>query len=471
VLILRKNSIGKVAAAVIGVLFVSCVFADSVPPKVVKSDPAHRALNVYPHRYIHFWLVDPSTEEYPDTSGVDLNSIELWINGEFKPLTLQMQGKNRIWAYTSDMQILPENTLLQAIVFADDLAGNRMKPYSFQFYTTEIPDEHPPAIHNFIPADQSIDNVRHPLISCWIEDNGSGVDTESIVVLLDNQQMSFTYAELDNGFALFCIPPQPFEFDQWVHVAVFAHDYTGNFSEGHWDFKIRSAPPEAPNLFHPANGALMNYQLEDGKLRFIWQSKNPDHCYRLRIKPSDGDISDIVDLEPGDYWSASNLAGYNFQLSYNRWFQFSCKDYLEWSVAIIDKKNGVTLSQFSQWSWLKLAPPNAVVLRSPEQNTAYGFLSQAPLFTWDRFKNAQSYMFGIAKLDFPSGLFQNLYTATLFSDSTSHRMAQNDWRSLGSGFFIWAVIATDQYGNYSDFMNLNFTISAPMVITEPLNIH
>ncbi len=452
-------------------LFISFAQADKGPPKVIKTDPEHLSWGVYPIRYIHFWLVGSPTNDIFMPVGVNLDSIELWINGEPKELTIQFQGNEKIWAYTTEIQILPELSEVTSVIMAEDYQGNPMEPYEFKFVTSKLPDQKPPFIYNFLPSHQSIDNDRLPLISCTIEDYDTGVDLNSLVLKVNGLKLPFTFAELEDGYVIYVIPPAPFLYEQWVNVFVSVKDYANNLSEQYWNFRIRSAPPKAPNLFFPSDGALLNYQLENGTIRFVWQIENPEHSFRLRIKPSDGPISHVFDLEPGDYWSTDNFAGFNFTLSYNLWFQFSCKENIDWSVAVIDKKDGVAISPYSNWSSVILAPPNAVVLRSPESGVSFGYFNQPPLFVWDKFSNAESYMLGIAKLDFATGFFQSRYTINFQANVTSFRLSNDVWRSLGSGLFIWAVIATDNNGNLSDFMNYEFNILSPAIINNPLSIH
>ena len=451
--------------------FLSLTLADTNLPKVIKTDPKHLATDVYPIRYIHFWLQDSSLNDYLNSPHINLESIELFINGESKDLTIQFQGKDKIWAYTSEMQYLPENAEIISVILAEDNDGNRMTPCVFQFYTSTLPDQKPPIIYNVSPEDQSTDNVRFPIISCAIEDVGTGVDLNSLRILVDDSELPYTFSELENGYEIYAIPSIPFLYEQWVNVSVSVKDFSNNTSKSNWTFRIRSMPPKTPNLFYPSHGALMNYQKEEGAIRFVWQLERPEHCFRLRIKPSDGPIAHVFDLDPGDYWSTDNFAGYNFHVSFNLWYQYSCKKSLDWSVAVIDEKEGVPISPFSPWSSIVLAPPNAVVLRSPESGSSFGFLQQPPVFMWDKFNDAESYMLGIAKLDYATGFFQNLYTTTLQVNVNSYQMTNYEWRSLGPGLFIWAVIATDKNGNLSDFMNYEFNILSPVIINQSLSIY
>ncbi len=451
--------------------FLSLTLADINLPQVIKTDPEHLSTDVYPIRYIHFWLHDVSFIDNVNSSHIILESIVLFVNGESKDLTIQFQGKDKIWAYTSEMQNLPENAEITSIIMAEDSDGNRMTPYVFQFYTAKLPDQKPPIIYNISPEDQSTDNVRFPLISCAIEDVGTGVDLNSLLFVVDGFELSYTFSEIENGYEIYAFPPLHFLYEQWVNVSVSVTDYAKNSSKCNWTFRIRSKPPKTPNLFYPSHGTLMNYQKEEGTIRFVWQLEKPEHSFRLRIKPSDGPIAYVFDLDPGEYWSTENFAGYNFHLSFNLWYQYSCKESLDWSVAVIDKKEGVPISPFSPWSSIVLAPPNAVVLRSPDSGSSFGFKQQPPVFMWDKFNDAESYMLGIAKLDYATGFFQNLYTTTLQVNVNSYQMTNYEWRSLGPGLFIWAVIATDKNGNLSDFMNYEFNILSPVIINQSLSIY
>ncbi|MBN1879134.1 hypothetical protein JW823_03405 [bacterium] len=441
---------------------------DQLPPKLEKTQPIDGTLDVFPVLMIHAWLTDPATSSFESPSGVDLDSIQLWIDDQEISLTVQTIGDNRVWAHTSDVLELDENSWIFATFLAKDYAGNEMEPSVIRFRTTARPDQNPPSIDHLSPPDQSTGNEPLSLVSCWLRDEISGLDFDTILCKVNSEQVPFTYAVIEDGIQLFHLPQNPFEVDDWVAVEISVSDLSGNVALKSWTFKIQPSPPEPPDLFHPADGALLNYQLEAGRIRFIWNVAENTSFYRLRIKPRDGLITDIIDLSSGDCWVAGNLVGYNFLLSFERWYQFSCRDSLMWSIAVIDGYGGSLLSEFSEWSSVILAPPNAVVIRTPVNGTVFSSFDPCPLFTWDSFDDAESYLFGIAKFDSSSGLFQNMLTLYVESEVTSLRLPAISWKSLGPGQFIWAVIAKDIKGNYSDFMNYQFSRYAPIIISEPL---
>lgn len=443
-------------------------FSDIIPPSIEKTLPADGSMDVFPSLMIHVWVVDPVLRSNELVSGVDPDSITMWLNGTKLDIVTQILSYDRVWAHSLTLLELEGNVWYYVEVTAKDLAGNTMEPAVIRFQTRERPDIDPPFIDHLSPADRATGIETLPLISCWIVDSGEGLDLDSISCMVNNSPVTFTFGIIPGGIQLFHIPEQVFPNDEWISVTVAAADVNGNQSEKGWIFKTCSAPPESPDLYHPAEGALLNYQIENGKIRFIWQASLPNQTFRLRIKPEDGLISDILDLSPSDYWLFGSMAGYAFELSFDRWYQFSCRDSLMWSIAIIDGIGGGLLSEFSPWSSVLLAPPNAVVLRTPYDESTFTSFEACPLFTWDSFLGAESYLFGIAKFDSSSGMFHDVVTLYVESEVTSLRLNPSLWKSLGPGQFIWAVIARDDKGNYSDFMNYQFVRMAPAIISDPL---
>jgi len=137
----RKTYIQKFLVAVcIVILSITAIAADDTsPPKVEKTDPLDGTLQVFPSRFIHFWLVD-SADINMMPAGIDLDSVMLWINNDEIPLVVQDIGNHRIWAYSQEMLQLPENTWMNGSISAKDHVGNTMPPYEFVFQTSPGPE-------------------------------------------------------------------------------------------------------------------------------------------------------------------------------------------------------------------------------------------------------------------------------------------------------------------------------------------
>ncbi len=255
-------------------------FNDISPPIVEKTDPENDAVDVFPMRHIHFWLCDQN----PPSSGIDFESVSLSFDSSIIPITIVDLGNNRAWAHTSTIQTLPENSMITAVINARDNAGNRMEPYVFSFHTAYFPDAQPPVFSDLFPAHESTDNMPLPLISCKVTDVQSGIDIESVVFSINETSVNFTYLILDHGYQLFCFPNEQLPFEAWVDIAVSAKDNRGNHSKIEWSFKTAEAPPYPPRQFFPVNNALLNYQKENGQIRFVWSAAEEYQYFRIMLK-------------------------------------------------------------------------------------------------------------------------------------------------------------------------------------------
>jgi hypothetical protein len=438
---------------------------DTTSPSVIDTDPEHLSNDVFPMRHVHFWLCDRA----PHSSGVDFDSVTLSLNSMLAPVKVNDLGGSRVWVHTRQIQFFPENSMIEAVINARDNSGNRMEPYKFHFFTAFYPDLHEPVFSNFFPQNNSTDNLPLSLIYCNVTDSGTGVDLESVTFMVDNDHVNFTYAVLEDGFQLFCFPHQQFPPETWVDVYVSAKDFYGNFADIEWSFKTAPNPPHPPTLFYPTNGSLLNYQRENGSVRFMWSAGEPDQYFRIRLKPEGSLVSDVIDLAPSEYWSAANMVGFNHSISPGLWYQYSCREFVQWSVAVIDPQTGNEISNYSNWSSVVFAPPDAVVLRTPSEGCVFSYDENSPLFTWDSYDGAQNYFFGIARISFSTGTLENVFSTQMNASFNNFRLPWDVWNSIGTGNFIWAVLAVKQDGTFSDFMNYTFSKSVPPIMSPPLD--
>lgn len=450
-------------------LILSCVLvstslsADKEAPFVEKTDPTHGLIGAATELSIQVWLRDAGDRSDKGPSGIDPTSVQLYIAGGLEPVHVMDLGNSRVLAYTKNVQTFPENFWVNAEVYAKDRAGNTMEPYRFTFCTEDLPDVTSPVIDLLSPADKSTGNMCYPVISCRLWDD-SGIDINATSFRVNGDLVNFTYSNTDAEMQLFHVPDNPFDYEESVQVRVKISDYSGNSTTRSWTFQIREAPPNPPKQNFPTANSLINYQKEQGNLRFVWSTDSSYTAFRLRIRAEDRPACMVFDLGPDDYWQSGFLTGFNYYFGYENWKHYSSYDYLEWSIALLDGVGGNCVSGYSSWSKLMLAPPDAVVIRSPSDNTVFNAFDDKPVFTWDQFDGAVSYLLGIAKFNPQKNVYENKVTMYVESEVTSIVLEEHVWHQLGSGNFIWAVLAETPSGHYSDFMNYEFRKNAPIII-------
>lgn len=441
-------------------------FEDKTPPIIDKTEPSDGMLEVPLQQTVQVWILDPPVDNARIVTGVDPDTVHLWVQNVEVTVIVEDIGNNRVHVRTRTPMTFQGHTWVHVDVTAKDHAGNAMAPYSFDFFTTQDPDMDPPVIDHLSPPDKSMGNIQSPVITCWVRDEQSEIDLDSIEFIVNGDSEIFTYAIMSDRIELFHVPSEPFDYNQWVNIEVRVADICGNFANKFWEFQVCQPPPNPPAQHHPANGALLNYQHENGNIRFIWSSQQLNAYYRIRIRPSGCGVYDIVDLGPDSYWVSGLLKGFTYNMGYDAWNQFSDNDFVEWSISMIDSIGGACTTAYSGWSSFILAPPDAVVLRTPSNGSSFTVHGDSPVFSWDNFDGAESYLFGIAKFNTVGGLYENKITLNVESEVTSLELTPNQWYALGSGTFIWAVLAQDETGSYSNFMNYQFTKMAPFVIDD-----
>ncbi|MCD4653790.1 hypothetical protein K8T06_07625 [bacterium] len=455
---------------VVGYADTGFAWDDHTPPVIDKTEPPDGMLGVSRDLIIQVWIFDPADAQDLPGSGVDPDTVRLSVSNVEVPVVVQDIGNNRVWVYSKETLHLPASNWIRAHITAKDRAGNRMEPYLFVFLTEKVPDNTPPVIDKISPPDRSSGNLRHPVIHCRVFDESSAIDLNSILFIVNNEEVLFTYAVEVSYTDIFHVPNHPFEYEENVICKIYVSDIPGNTVFKQWEFQVCEAPPEPPKQNHPADGALLNYQWENGGIRFIWTSEISNELVRLRLKPADLPVCNVLDLGPEDFWISGHMSGYNLVIGHDLWSQYSKHEYMEWSIAVIDHIGGTCLTEYSEWSKFCLAPPDAVVIRTPFDRTNFSAFGDSPLFSWDSFDGARSYLFGIAKLNASGDLFESKLTLYVESEVTSIRLIEQTWRQLGKGRFVWAVLAELESGVYSDFMNYQFTRYAPVIIDQPLSI-
>ncbi len=148
--------------------------------------------------------------------------------------------------------------------------GGIYSPYSIEksLAITGV-DTDSPIFSSFSPADRSVNIPVNTGISFLISDTGSGVDTNSVSILIDSQSpSSVVFAGDASALFVTCWPPQDFASQSLVDVSVAAGDLsqpanTGSIS---WSFTTGSSVDNSAPQFcclDPANGAAEVSRLTD----------------------------------------------------------------------------------------------------------------------------------------------------------------------------------------------------------------
>ena len=125
-------------------------------------------------------------------------------------------------------------------VKARDAAGNEG---SWSNVVSSTQDDTPPSIANPTPAPNDFTNTNTPTISIEIMDTTSGVDDSSIVMKVNNGEVSPTVISIANGYRVQYTPTSPFS-NGLVTVTIDASDNVGNaMSTYTWSFTVDTIPP------------------------------------------------------------------------------------------------------------------------------------------------------------------------------------------------------------------------------------
>ena len=229
------------------------VARDSIAPQVKSYFPKNNAIEVDLDTTIFIELVD-------DFTGVDYNSIRLSLND--KLVTPQIEGDSSRYFIT----YRPNNGFLyneQKMVSleAHDMAKltNVMTPFVFGF-DTEI-DTMPPLIALLTPSQDDTNVNPTPLITVEIKDEKAGVDSSSIVLQINGENIQHGITGDDTLFIVNYQCETSFDYLEWISVTVFAKDKSNppNASDSSvFRFRImreKDLSPPYTSLHQPQKGA------------------------------------------------------------------------------------------------------------------------------------------------------------------------------------------------------------------------
>ncbi|MCI0511928.1 carboxypeptidase regulatory-like domain-containing protein [candidate division KSB1 bacterium] len=211
---------------------------DTLPPYIRDEKPGRNAENVAPETEISLTIVD-------EQSGVDPNSIELWISGHQVEPTKDIAPRQVKLNY-QPLQPFPYNAHIPLEIKASDFARNPNRIHAQYAFQIQV-DTMPPLIANFLPPQDAVVTQSRPQIQFDVFDYQAGVNPTTIQGKINDQPVS---VEMDS------ISPKQF------HCRL---QYPGNFAAGQ-NVRVIVA---AGDLAKPMNSVQQTY-------RFQIQSKLPD---------------------------------------------------------------------------------------------------------------------------------------------------------------------------------------------------
>ena len=262
--------------------------ADVQPPQVINKQ--FDAVN----GWVSFDITD-------DISGVKTDTIVVTINGAnvTADCAIDDLDKLNVGVRYDAPGGWPYNTPINISVDAADRAGNVMPTDSWQEQSPT--DTAAPVIDQLNPANGEQDAARDTAISARVRDTGSGVNSDSITMTFDGQDVTGSL-DLLKGDAQVIVtyqPPALLDWDTDYSVHLEASDDVGNAAVADWAFKTTPQPTfMISGMVTDSNGdPLPGVQVSAGG-----QSASSDGTGVYRL----------TGLVAGTYTARPTLAGYDF---------------------------------------------------------------------------------------------------------------------------------------------------------------
>ncbi len=226
---------------------------DSIAPWVKSYYPPDQATEVDRDTAIVIELID-------DFAGVDFNSI--WLSVDQSPVSVQITGDSSDYLIKyRPVNGFQYNDQLNVRLRAQDLAKspNHMDEFEFSFHTTT--DTTPPTIAPVTPVPGDTNVVPTPLITVAIKDQKAGVDSSSIRMWINDHPMECKIVGNDKYYLVSYQFEIPFDYLEWITVAVFAQDQSDppNAADtSFYRFRImreKDLSPPYVELYQPSKGA------------------------------------------------------------------------------------------------------------------------------------------------------------------------------------------------------------------------
>jgi Bacterial Ig-like domain len=430
---------------------------DVLPPDVVWTDPVNQEIRVNPATAIEVVIRDYDPQFMNDISGIDISTVTLRMQDQAIPFFVDVVGNDSVFVHSNLPVPMPAASWIKIEVNAADKAGNKMAPYIWSFMTEGLHDEIPPQISGQSPPDGCIGVVRNAQISCKIEDDLSGIDTNSITMYVNGKNVALTLVGSYHSLKVYYQNEEPFDYGTWVNIVVSAADNAGNVSESNWSFQTEYRPIQPPRLISPGDDALLNFQKEEGVIRFNWTYQDEEEFYRLILVMVDFPAMEEIDIGPGDYEiNHGHFVELRYELTEAEWLSLAEMGGIRWSVVKIDGYGGFPISGPSNEFVFNVASPYVVVLRSPEKYQEFKEGDAPPIFWWDSYNGVESYQLGIARVGTGGQMVTDVIEFDVDGSRNSFFLNYQLWDGFDNGKYIWSVIGIFPDRSRTEFMNYYF---------------
>ncbi len=228
--------------------------ADVIPPYTTGHNPADLDTGVLVDSDVVFHVQD-------DGVGVNLLTVNAVVDGITYANGIpgfSYTGTAADYTITIDpASNFAYGSTISVTLYATDLAGNVMTPYTYSFDTETAVDVIPPYVQNENPLPSATNVLRNTNIYFEVIDDDSGADLSTIdasvegALIVDNgvTQPGFavTVTPIANGYSFDYNPTTDFAYDQIVNISIDASDLAvpaNVMSTYNYSFTIESATPD-----------------------------------------------------------------------------------------------------------------------------------------------------------------------------------------------------------------------------------
>ena len=231
----------RATASILGVSSVK-----SVPVEVVVDSAPPTLEVISPERGSEVPTLEPLITFRVDfgLSGGDPADVAVTLNG--KPTAVTFDGTSQLY---SVREKLFDQRLYVASVRASKFNGLTLS--SAWAFTVNLAagDEIAPMAVSSEPTGSI--NENSPTVQVVVSDGETGIDTESVEVLLNGVPVATTYSPKDeNSGSAVGVPTDPLEDGDYTASATFT-DLAGNTGDTEWSFTVDTTPPAVPTFTSP----------------------------------------------------------------------------------------------------------------------------------------------------------------------------------------------------------------------------
>jgi PGF-pre-PGF domain-containing protein len=217
---------------------------DALPPNASAEVPANGTYINQSSPVIGVNIVDRG-------SGVDKNTMKMVVGGEERIAEIIAIENGYRVTYTPVTTHFEDGEVNVNIAVSDKI-GNAMS-----YWWSFMIDTLAPTASDVSPADGSVISTTKPTISIFLRDEMSGVDEDSIVMLIGKTDLSASLSKIptEDGYRIYFTPDVGFA-DGVINVTVYVKDNASNQMTLTWSFRIDTS--QSP-LLPPSGGGGGGY--------------------------------------------------------------------------------------------------------------------------------------------------------------------------------------------------------------------